>query len=194
MDATDGQLVEQCRKELPYVTLAYEQLVRRYDPVVFSTCLRYLSHQQEAEDAAQDVFLRVFHGLKKFEGRSAFRTWLFRIVTNVCATRYKKLKQEREQWETLESHSHQNAPSDIAPSGRPDELHFTGPLGDALEQLADKDRQVLLLRHVAELSLQEISEALELNLSAAKMRLVRAQQRLKDTFDKTSGKKPKNQR
>jgi DNA-directed RNA polymerase specialized sigma24 family protein len=58
---------------------------------VFRACRLYLQNAQEAEEACQDALLRVFHGLPKFERQAAFRKWLFRIVANVCATRWAKL-------------------------------------------------------------------------------------------------------
>ena len=96
MDVSDEILVELCREELPYETNAFEALLRRYEPTVFRTCLRYLGNEQEAEEASQDAFLRMFHGLKTFSGKAQFRTWLYRVVANVCATRYKKMIAESE--------------------------------------------------------------------------------------------------
>jgi RNA polymerase sigma-70 factor (ECF subfamily) len=187
MDATDEQLIDRCMEELPYGTVAYEQLVRRYDPIVFSTCLRYLGNQQEAEEASQDAFLRVFHNLKKFERKSSFRTWLFRIVTNVCATRYQKIKKDRERRQQLHQMQVDRGETETTELPLLGEMHFSGPLGEALEELSESDRQILLLRHVADLSLQEIATTLEISLSASKMRLTRAQQRLKDGFSEAAG-------
>jgi hypothetical protein len=74
------QLVARCQAELPDTLDAYLQLVGRYENVVFSTAMRMLGQAQEAEEVSQDTFLRVFHKIHQFEGRSTFKTWLFRIV------------------------------------------------------------------------------------------------------------------
>ena len=179
MDVTDEQLVARCKDELPYATGAFELLLRRYEPVVFRTCRRYLNHHQEAEEACQDAFLRAFHGLPKFAGRANFRTWLFRIVTNVCATRYAALAKARDRAAAIQQHAH-SLPTVEAPARDSDQLE--GPIGDALDTLAETDRQILLLRHVADLTLEEISEAIEMKLSATKMRLYRAEDRLREAF------------
>ncbi|MDH3718182.1 MAG: sigma-70 family RNA polymerase sigma factor [Planctomycetota bacterium] len=180
MDVSDEQLVARCKQELPYDTRAFEVLLRRYERVVFQTCRRYLNHQQEAEEASQDSFLRAFHGLPKFAGQSTFKTWLFRIVANVCATRYAAMAKAGQRQQALRESSPADVGTVLAPS---DEL--AGPVGDALESLAEDDRKVLLLRHVSDLSLKEVAEALEISLSAAKMRLYRAEERLREVYKKT---------
>ena len=186
MDPSDQQLVNRCKLELPYVTTAFEVLLRRYEPTVFGTCRRYLRNEQEAEEACQDAFLRAFHALPRFEGRSAFRTWLFRIVANVCATRYARLKRASRQYseyclEVTSGWPYQDEPT-------PNELEdIQGVIGEGLEMLSPNDRQILILRHVSGLSLEELSELLDLGLSATKMRLYRAEQRLREAYQVAAG-------
>ena len=179
MDATDEELVQRAARELPYGTAAYETLVRRYEPRVFRTCLRYLGSPQEAEEAGQDVFLRIFHALPRFEGRSRFRTWLYRITANVCATRYAKLRREFERRQSYQQHLSQLPQSTAPPQ---DVVDFEGPLGEALDALLPGDRQILILRHISELSFAEIAETLQISLSAAKMRVYRAEERLRARY------------
>ena len=173
---SDDVLVASCKAELPYVTTAFEKLVRRYEPVVFRTCIRYLKSETDAEEATQDVFLRLFFNIDRFGGRASFRTWLFRIVTNICASKYRSIRRVKEQQQAYFEH--------LDLSGQEvkslDNLELAdGPVMSALDTLSAKDREILILRHVSELSFLEISELLELKLSASKMRLYRAEQRLK---------------
>lgn len=165
-----------CQVELPYVTTAFEKLVRLFEAQVYQTCERYLRSPAEAEEATQDVFMRVFHNIKKFKGASSFKTWLFRIVANTCATRYRSLRRMREQHEAYVEAAKLSAPEGESFSDRDLE---GGPITEALYALAPSDREILILRHFSELSLNEIAEALRLSLSAAKMRLYRAERRLK---------------
>lgn len=177
VDETDDDLVAVCREELPYVTAAYERLVRRYEPVVFRTCSRYLRNDQEAEEASQDVFMRVFFNIVKFQGRSSFKTWLFRLTANVCATRYKSLR--RSQSRLLDYATEISGTDGIGePAADPFDLN-DGPMALALDALNSRDREILILRHVGDLSFEEISTTLEIGLSAAKMRLYRAEQSLR---------------
>ena len=179
MDASDEQLVERCQNELPYRTESFELLLRRYEATVYRTCLRYLGNSHDAEEASQDAFLRVYHGLPKFSGKSAFRTWLYRIVANVCATVYAKRKRQREQRQAYID----QARSDGIEASQDSSNELSGPIADALAKLSPEDRQVLVLRHVSGLSVPEIAEAIHVKLSAAKMRVSRAEQRLREYYD-----------
>jgi len=97
---SDEEVVRLCTEQLPYVTAAFEEILRRYEPVVLRTCHRYLGDSQEAEEACQDIFLRIFNKVAQFEERSSFRTWLYRIVFNVCSSRHRKL-QKRSRHEVI---------------------------------------------------------------------------------------------
>lgn len=180
VDETDDNLVAVCHKELPYVTDAYERLVRRYEPVVFRTCSRYLKNDQEAEEASQDVFMRVFFNIAKFQGRSSFKTWLFRLTANICATRYNSLRLRQTRLRDYATEISEN--DGIGePAADPFDLN-DGPMTLALDALNIRDREILILRHVSDLSFEEISSTLEIGLSAAKMRLYRAEQNLRKTL------------
>ncbi len=169
-------LVDQCRRELPYVTTAFEQLVNLFQADVVRFCQRYLRNHADAEEVSQDVFIRVFHHLKNFEGRSSLRTWLLTIAHNQCYAFSQKEKKHRHS-----SYSQSQAAdfdASHAVNDQSAETEETGQrLNAALAELSADDRGILLLRHVTGLSLQEISEALDLNLSATKMRHKRALER-----------------
>ncbi len=174
---SDDVLVASCKAGKPYVTLAFEKLVRRYESLVYRTCLGYLKSENDAEEATQDVFLRLFFNIDRFGSRASFKTWLFRIVANVCASKYRSLRRIREQQQAYQEHieviEQEVRSPDIPDLG-------DGPLMSALDTLNAEDREILILRHVSELSFKEISEVLGLNLSAAKMRLYRAEQRIRN--------------
>lgn len=176
---SDDVLVASCKAGKPYVTLAFEKLVRRYESLVYRTCLSYLKSENDAEEATQDVFLRLFFNIDRFGGRASFKTWLFRIVANVCASKYRSLRRIREQQQAYHEHleliEQEVRSLDIPDLG-------DGPLMSALDTLNAEDREILILRHVSELSFKEISEVLGLNLSASKMRLYRAEQRLRNAM------------
>ena len=72
---------------------AFEQLVYRYDRSVLSIAMRFVNDPDEAKDIYQEVFIRIFKGLKKFEFKSEFSTWIFRITTNVCLTHKARSKE-----------------------------------------------------------------------------------------------------
>ena len=86
----DTELVQRAQRELPYGMRAYEELVRRHEGTLYAVCLRLVGNRQDAEDVSQDVMLKVYAKIGRFEGRSSFKTWLLRIATNACTDRLKK--------------------------------------------------------------------------------------------------------
>jgi RNA polymerase sigma-70 factor (ECF subfamily) len=182
----DEALVARCLGELPYNTTAYQELVRRHEPSVFRSCVRYLGSEVEAEEVTQDVFMRVFHGLPGFRAEARFRTWLFRIVRNECSTRYAKLKRLQER---RAAYAELVDREETATSPKPaiDEAPYSHDVEATLAALSDEDRQVLVLRHVGELTLEELADTLGIKLSTAKMRLYRAQDRFRSSYGLLQG-------
>ena len=84
---TDQELVERCQAIQPLDLSAYQELVRRHESLVFNTCLKIIRSYQDAEEVCQDTFVQVYHRMHQFEHRAAFKTWLFRIVYNLCLRR-----------------------------------------------------------------------------------------------------------
>lgn len=174
----DMGLVELCQAELPYNTQGFEALMRRHEPWVYNTCVRSLGHEADARDASQDVFMKVFHALRGFERRSAFKTWLYRIIANVCSEYHSKRKRTAVSLQSLAEHL-----LTLEPSGPSNLEGFSETtMGDALSRLKEDDAEIVLLRHVLGLSFDELADAMDLKVSAAKMRLYRAEERLKASF------------
>ncbi len=180
----DAALVRRAQHELPYRTAAYEALMRKYDGLLFSVCLRMLNNRADAEDACQDVMFKVFGTLPKFEGRSSFKTWMMRVATNTCLTLIDKNKRRREgrnRWteETADEHVTymSTAKYDVT---------------TLLDSVKAEYREVLTLRFVADLSLQEIADTCEISLSAAKMRLYRATEFMQSLVSKSESKSENN--
>jgi len=170
----DLALVEACNKELPYTTTAYEELVRKYEPTVLNTCRYLLNDFEDSEEASQDVFIRVFHHLNKFDQKSSFRTWLYRIARNCCYTRMKKQGKHN----ILKREYLLNSDLEVSQSDKNDSMNSR--MAEALGKLSLEDREIITLRFVSELSLKEISETMEITLSASKMRLYRSIASLKE--------------
>jgi len=174
---SDEQLVERACDELPYQTRAYEELMRRHDRLMFGVSLRLVGNRQDAEDITQDVMLKVFAKLHSFEGRSTFKTWLVRVTRNACMDWLKKRAISRQYTEALANEPQEETTVDY------EENQVIG----LLKELSPSDREILTLRFVADLSLLEISETTDLSLSATKMRLYRAIERLQELAQGTFG-------
>lgn len=165
----DAELVQLAKTELPYQMRAYEELLQRHENVLYTVCLRLVGNRQDAEEIAQDVMLKVFSAIQKFEGRSSYKTWLLRIAKNACFDRLKRKATSARYAETI-----RNEPREYTETE-----YEENRVLDLLQQLEHKDREVLTLRYVADLSLNEVAESADLNLSAAKMRLYRATEKLR---------------
>ncbi|MEM9173042.1 MAG: sigma-70 family RNA polymerase sigma factor [Pseudomonadota bacterium] len=166
----DHELVVNAIKELPYRTRAYETLMRKYERLIFSVCLRMLNNQADAQDLSQDVMFKVFNTLVQFEGRSTFKTWLMRVTTNMCLTHISKNKRRgeiREQWS-----------EDMAGDQVTHIKTAAFDVQSLLQDIKPAEREVLTLRYLADMSLQDIASACDISLSAAKMRLYRATEAL----------------
>ena len=175
----EDQLVAICQKELPYKLDAYREIVRRYESIVYNTSAKMIGSVQDAEEVCQDTFLRVFHKLHQFEGRAAFKTWLFRIVYNFCLTRRKQLAKRREREGV---NSDDLAESLVARESHAESMNLSEELEKAMGLLNEDQRRMIVLKYISGLSLQEIADVSDLGLSATKMRLYRALEEFKRIY------------
>jgi len=178
-ELSDEELVEHAKNELFHVTRAYEELMRRYQRTLFNVCARYLGNDRDADDVSQEIMLKVFYGLKKFEGKSKFKTWLYSITYNECTTQYRKDRRKRRLFDALSLN-----PLDEEIDPEPVDTK-SNDLDRWLVGVNAIDREIIILRFVAELEFQDIASIMHLGLSATKMRYKRAIDRLRQSFSDT---------
>lgn len=175
-ELSDEELVEHAKNELFHVTRAYEELMRRYQRTLFNVCARYLGNDRDADDVCQEIMLKVLYGLKKFQGKSKFKTWLYSITYNECTTQYRKDRRKRRLFDALS----------LNPLDEEVELESINTKDNDLDRwlvgVNSIDREIIILRFVAELEFQDIASIMRLGLSATKMRYKRAIDRLRDNF------------
>jgi len=193
LDFSDQALVEKA-KAGDYQ--AFEALVNRYEGKVYRLSMRMLRNQEDAEDALQEAFLQVYRGLKGFEGRSSFSTWLFRLATNVCLMKIRHRETEPARLLPLEDylprHEEGEHPHIQDWPDKPEEVLLTKEsrekMLEALEKLPPEYRAVFILRDVEGFSNAEAGEALGISVAAVKSRLHRARLTLRgmlsDYFEK----------
>ena len=134
-----------------------------------------------------DTFAQVFFQLNQLEDASAFKNWLFRITGRQCADRYRKSARRRSLQEEF-SHAIEDQSGHRARQGN--ERRTTtaeAAMSRALHEISPRDREVLILRHVNELSFEEIAETAQITVSASKMRLYRAEERLRRLLEPELG-------
>jgi len=179
-ELSDEELVARAHDELFHITRAYEELMRRYQRTLFNVCARYLGNDRDADDVCQEVMLKVLYGLKNFEGKSKFKTWLYSITYNECITQYRKERRKRRLMDALSLDPLEEAVEEKAPK-----IEDRGGLDRWLVHVNPIDREILVLRFVAELEFQEIADIMHMGLSATKMRYKRALDRLRERFSDT---------
>lgn len=174
--------MRRCQRELPDDIEAYRELVERYEGLVYNFCLKTIGSPQDAEEVAQDTFITVFHKIKQFEGKSAFKTWLYKVVHNSCRNRITKLARKRQAQEAYEDHL-KNA------QGTPDltsrqKLDSQARIQEALTTLREQDKEIITYKFILGMTLQEIADTLSLGDSAAKMRYYRAMEAFKAAYER----------
>lgn len=169
-------------RELFHTTVAYEELMRRYQRTLFNVCARYLGNDRDADDVCQEVMLKVLHGLRQFEGKAKFKTWLYSITYNECITQYRKEKRKRRLMDAL-SLDQDDSECDEVIELSVNMVTDRPSLDRWLVHVNQVDREILVLRFVAELEFQEIADIMHMGLSATKMRYKRALEKLRKSID-----------
>lgn len=185
--ATDGELVQAF---LDGNSRAFEVLVTRHQGRVYALCLRTLGSPIRAEEAAQEVFVKVFRHLGKFRGDSKFTTWLYRVALNHCrnvqAYRARRHEKRHDSLDAeLESEDGSTRRKELAADQPDAEDHMltSERLVIMREELAKLDpiwKEILILRDVEGLSYEEIGQTLELAAGTVKSRIHRARGELKN--------------
>ena len=171
---------------------AFEQLVERYDRKLFRIAQHVTHNREDAQDAVQEAFLKVFQHLGEFREESQFSTWLIRITVNQSLMKLRRQRSKMREvslevdFQASEEHGHPFEIADWAPN--PEDLYkaseFRAILTTALEELAPILRTVFVLRDIEGLSIVETAEVLELSTAAVKARLWRARLQLRERLAK----------
>jgi len=166
-------------------TRAFEALVNQHARYVYTLTNRLLSDAQEAEDLAQETFIRAWRSIDKFRGDSQFRTWLYRIATNLCYNRLPKLKQELAALDPDDAGSAAGMLSDKAPRAEQQVIRAEqqAELKDVIDTLPESYRLLVVLRHVQDLSYAEIAQITDLPLGTVKTGIFRARKMLKERLE-----------
>ncbi len=183
-EITDQELVERTQAAMAGDTRAFDELVTRHQEKVLANC-RYLSGSvDDAQDLAQGVFVKAYFGLKTFEGRASFGTWVKRIKVNHCLNHLRSRKNRfavdidapeaemnPELWEPPRAHR------DMVNLDRRERIRTV------LEAMPETLRVPLVMRDMDGMAYQEIADTLKVGLSAVKMRIKRAREHFRAEFE-----------
>lgn len=170
---------------------AYAELVERHKDKAMTLALKMLKNREDAEEALQDAFIRVFNALPRFEWKSSFSTWFYRIVYNVCATelgrrndhQFFSINEDNEAGNELEVISDE-VPPDLALESS----EMSAIVLDEIDKLPDAYGPTFALFFIQDLSYDEIVDVMGLPLGTVKARLFRARTLLRDAVLKRIGK------
>jgi RNA polymerase sigma-70 factor (ECF subfamily) len=170
---------------------AFRVLVEQNSRAIFRLAFRMTGNEQDAEDVVQETFLRAYKQLDRYEARSSFSTWLFRIASNYSLDLIRMRKRhedKRERGSDEERDILQSIPVDTP---GPDRIVYGGQVQDhvnaALNELSAQERTAFVLRHFEGLSIEEIGEALGTGTNATKHSIFRAVQKLRKSLEPVVG-------
>jgi len=178
--ADERALVEKAQKG---DKAAFELLVERHQHRVFAVARGILKRQEDVEDIAQQVFVKAYFSLKRFDQRAAFSTWLYKITVNECWDLLRKRKARPLVYEAdfSEEQSRQYSAVEREASKTPDtvdRMAMRERLESMLGQLDRRDRAMLVLKEVQGFSVEEIADSMGVNPNTVKVRLFRARRRI----------------
>lgn len=177
-ESSDADLVARVKDGGEHGKQAFQILVERHQKWLVALLKHLISDRQEAEDLAQNVFVKAFFALPKFRDESKFRTWLRVIATREAFNHYRK----RGSSEIPTDFDEQPAIIEDDQPTAQERLHERDALNLALKKVPYPYREILVLRYIEELSIEEIGESLELGTSATKMRLKRAREFFQEAY------------
>ena len=169
---------------------AFVEIVTRYRGKMFGVGLALLHNRADAEEIAQDTFIRAHRGLARFRGDSSLATWLHRIATNLSRNRYwyfhRRCQHVTRSLDAAVSHESHATFTELVASGAPDpagetaQSEFRDLVTMCMENLTAEQREILELRNALERSYEEIAETLGIKVGTVKSRIARARANLRD--------------
>ncbi|SEN14103.1 RNA polymerase sigma-70 factor, ECF subfamily [Mucilaginibacter gossypiicola] len=178
---SDIELIEQT---LAGNQFAYADLVKRHQRFVFTLAMRFAKGREDAEEIAQDCFVKAYRSLASFQGQSKFSTWLYSIVYTTAMTFLRKKRVDTDSIDDegtfvqVESHESAYDTNNVENKSR------SYYLNQAIEQLLPDDATIITMFYKGEQSLEEIAQTMGIETNTVKVKLFRARQRLKEKLER----------
>ena len=180
MKTTEDKDISLVNRILRGETPAYRELVNRHKDYAFTIAYRILNNREDAEEAAQDAFVRAFNALPNFNRESKFTTWFYRVIINAALTIQQKKKITTENIDNAYSEAHILRGGDSTENLKRQEQRFY--IQQALKQLLPDDVTMIVLFYLKEQSLDEIAEIVGIEANTVKVKLHRARKRLAEVM------------
>jgi RNA polymerase sigma factor (sigma-70 family) len=177
---SDFELIEQT---LAGNQSAYADLVKRHQRFVFTLAMRFAKGREDAEEIAQDCFIKAYRSLASFQGSSKFSTWLYSIVYTTAMTSLRKKRVDTDSIDDENTYiqvANQSSGYDVNSAENKSRSYY---LNQAIEQLLPDDATIITLFYKGEQSLEEIGQTMGMEANTVKVKLFRARQRLKEKLE-----------
>ena len=186
-DLSDAELVALFQARNGRDDRPFRELFRRYQQVVWRACYGMMRNSRDAEDLTQEVFFKAYRNLTKFEGRSSFKTWIYRIAINTAQNEIRRRSRRAQEADTAVEDMAEYLPSNTSLEATILARQQRYLLQQAMASLRPEEYEVLYLKDVEERPYAEIAEQLNISLSAAKMRVQRARLALRVAYRQLAG-------
>ena len=177
---SDTELIEQT---LAGNQGAYADLIKRHQHFVFTLAMRFSKNREDAEEIAQDCFIKAYRSLSSFQRQSKFSTWLYRIVYTTAMTFLRKKRVDTDSIDDENTYIQLENQSSGFDSNLAEKKSRSFYLNRAIEQLLPDDAAIIALFYMGEQSLEEIGQAMGIEANTVKVKLFRARQRLKEKLE-----------
>ena len=175
MDEADIQLIAQCQQGDQY---AFNQLVMRYQNLVYNFLYRLAPSWDDIDDLAQEVFVKVYHSIKQLKDRSQFKSWLHRVAVSVYMDELRRRKKRQERFVSDEKLLETRADPNENPDRHLERQELHKRLQEAIERLPEEFKLAIVLREIQELSYEEIANTLNTSIGTIRSRIFRGRKLL----------------
>jgi RNA polymerase sigma-70 factor (ECF subfamily) len=163
---------------------AYAELVGRYQHYVFTLALKYCQNREDAEEVAQDIFIKVYRSLADFKGTSKFSTWLYTITYNTSVTFLRKKKLNVSSMDDERTFMQLESQESSFSANLVEQKTRVNRVNEAISQLSADDAQIITLFYKGDQTLEEIGRIMGMEANTVKVRLHRARHKLKEKLEK----------
>lgn len=165
----------------------YRTLVDRYAPMVFSVVNQFVDNDDDAEELAQEIFVKTYERLSSFEGNSKFSSWLYMIAKNHCRDYAKNIRRKNSRFSEMPEHTlNKKLQDDDSPEQEIEKKEWVNLLRDGLSSINQDYAQAFLMKYDDNMSYKAMAKRLDVSVSALKVRVYRAKKELK-TFIESQG-------
>lgn len=164
---------------------AYADLIKRHQRFVFTLAMRFAKNREDAEEIAQDCFIKAYRSLATFQRQSKFSTWLYSIVYTTAMTFLRKKRVEKDSIDDENTYMQPENSSSAQTANLVESKSRSYYLNQAIAQLLPDDAAIITLFYMGEQSLEEIGNALGIEPNTVKVKLFRARQRLKEKLERS---------